>query len=135
MQGAVVKKQRVGGEPIVPTTAGAPALLDLVVVDAVFQPFLDWLALPASTLFSQKVKRSLLTADGVSRMRSDLRNLARVCYEACPGAFVTGFYLGGLVSKQVVDAMHAFHCNGRQRAGQTETTGVGQDVRYKLNLL
>ena len=111
--------------------------LDTAVVDASFEPFIVWLGQPPSSLFSQKVKRSLLQPQHTQRTRTDLRNLARVCYEQCPSSFSSGFYLGGLVSKPVVDALHAFHTTGRQRAGAAETgeQGVGHDVRYRLNLL
>ena len=129
-QGRLIKKQRTESSP-------APVLpLDLDLVDAALEGFMDWLATPASTLYSQKVKKSLPKPEQSGRVRSDLRNLARVCYELSPSTFTTGFFLGGLVTRQVVDALHAYHTSGRQRqGGQDGAPGVGHDVRYRLNLL
>ena len=108
--------------------------LDTAAVDAAFAPFIAWLGAPAATIWSQKVKETLVTTEAHKRrISADCRNLARVCWRANPSAFAPAFFLGGLVARGTVDLLHAFHRTGRQRDGDRE--GVGHDVRYKINLL
>ena len=126
--------------PLLPATppplpASTPAL-DLAAVDAAFAPFITWMGVPAATLFSQKVKQSLCTtATEQRRLLVDCRNLARTCYPLLPSSFLPRFFVGALVSKPMVDALHCYHTTERQRGGGVVDEGVGHDVRYKVNLL
>ena len=116
-----------------PTSSLRPPL-DNSTIDAVLEPLLEWLSRPPSTLYSEKVKRNLLTPASTARVRGDYRNLCRTAYEVGPtDLFSNGLFLGGLIARPMVDAIQLFQQKSRQRGEGAE--GVGNDTRYKTNLM
>lgn len=110
--------------------------LDVDAVKAAITPFLQWLGIPGSTPQSIQVKQSLLvTEKQIKPVRSALTTLINTVHRLFPTIFSNGVYLGALVQLATVEALHVWQNTRRLRGSHTGKQGVGEDSKYKLNLL